>query len=636
MILKLSYANVKKSFKDYMVYFLTLMFSVCLFYTFNSFNSQQAIMDLNNAQSSLMMTIGLLMHVLSFFVAFILGFLVLYANNFLIKRRKKEFGLYLLMGMPKSMVSRILVCETFYVGLISLVCGLGLGIVMSQCLALITANLLNTTISYEFIFSFESMIITILSFGIIFLVVMFFNTRIFKKGKIIDLLHAKSKNEKGTINRLSVSVILFVISIILLGIAYYLALDMMTFYIFFLPIIILGILGTILFFMSLSGFFIKVIQTRKNFYYKGLNSFILKQVNAKITTNFMSMSAVCLLLLLSIGAFATGFSLSDGFNRLVEDNTPYELSIIQRSEEVVLSEQELSYVASMDEITVYQAELGISSFYNSVIEKDTTGYTKADFISLTDFNKLLTYQGLDTIELAPNHTKMVEGLHNGIIANEETDVVLNNQKLVNDEVFDTIPLSTNYQPDYRYYLVINDDELANLEGNITRKYFNINTKNELSFNALITGFNQNTSFISRYEVSEQSSSMSLLFTYIGIYLGFVFLMASAVILALQQLSQASENKDQYECLLKLGADKKMVSRALLKQIALYFTAPIFLAVIHSIVGIQAVLSGFTHLFGITSLLQSGFMTFCVFLVLYGFYYLITYFGCVRIVIQKDN
>ena len=141
MYFKLALLNVRKSLKDYLIYFLTLTFSVCLFYAFNSFNTQQAIFELTSIQTQLMQAAGMILNFLSFFVAIIFGFLILYANNYLIKRRKKEFGILLVLGMPKSKISRILCYETIFIGIISMFSGLILGFLLSQGLTVMTASL---------------------------------------------------------------------------------------------------------------------------------------------------------------------------------------------------------------------------------------------------------------------------------------------------------------------------------------------------------------------------------------------------------------------------------------------------------------------------------------------------------------
>ena len=194
MYSKIALGNVRKSFKDYAIYFLTLTFAVCIFYCFNSIESQKAVLDMSASQAGYMESINQLLSMVSVFVVFILGGLILYANNFLIKKRKKELGVYMTLGMGKSKISKILVLETFIVGILSLVVGLGVGILLSQGLSVFTAKLFEVGMTqFRFVISFSAIIKTIIYFGLIFLFVMFFNTIIISKYKLIDLLNASKK-----------------------------------------------------------------------------------------------------------------------------------------------------------------------------------------------------------------------------------------------------------------------------------------------------------------------------------------------------------------------------------------------------------------------------------------------------------
>lgn len=640
MILKLSLSNVKKSINDYLVYFLTLTFSVCLFYTFNSFQSQSAIMELNSSQSSLLMTIGILMQVLSVFVAMVLAFLILYANNFLIKRRKKEFGLYLIMGMPKNMISKILICETFFVGLTSLITGLFLGVIVSQFFSILTAQLFQAAYQYHFVFSLSTMMITSAAFSFIFFIVMLFNSRVLTKFKVIDLLNANAKNEKVKIKHVKVSIILFVISIILLGVAYSCALDVMKFYGLFLPIIAMGILGTLLFFMSLSGFFIEFIKRSRNLYFQGLNAFILKQVNAKINTNYVSMSVICLLLLLSIGAFATGFNLSNAFATSLENKTPYDLTINRiegQSLNEVLSDEELKYITYADEMKTYSATLGEGEFLDEIADKIPLLDQTVEIISLSDYNQLLRHLGMDELHLQENQVQVLKGndFGAGLFDDGVTSTVqIDGQTMEVLGVQTDRSIQTEHQEHFVFALIAPDQWIQKEHLEIESFAYNIETINDAATQALLTSIDSRIRFISRSEVIENGMSLGIVFSYIGLYLGFVFLMASAVILALQQLSQVNDNKKQYQCLQDIGADQKMIQTALLKQIAIYFGVPLILAVVHSYVGIQAVMGGFHVMFGFSDLWSSSLMTSVIFLLIYGVYFLITYFGCRKIITQS--
>ncbi|MGL4799570.1 MAG: FtsX-like permease family protein, partial [Cellulosilyticaceae bacterium] len=218
MYFKLAFNNVKKSFKDYGIYFLTLTFSVCIFYVFNAIDSQKAMMDLSQTTNMMMQNLIDLIGYLSIFVAVVLGLLMLYANQFLIRRRKKELGLYMLMGMEKMKISWILTLETFMVGLCSLVAGLGLGIFLSQGLSVFTAKLFGAYMSrFEFMFSSQALVKSIICFLVIYSVIICFNIRNLGKYKLIELLEAHKKNEAPKVKNLWVSVILFVLAVMSLG-----------------------------------------------------------------------------------------------------------------------------------------------------------------------------------------------------------------------------------------------------------------------------------------------------------------------------------------------------------------------------------------------------------------------------------
>ena len=226
MFYKLSISNVKKSFKDYAIYFITLILGVCIFYVFNSMDSQTAMLTVTSRQHEM---IDLLIQVLSYvsvFVSLILGFLIIYASRFLMKKRNKEFGIYMTLGMSKRKISFLLLIETFIIGLISLAVGLLIGIALSQITSIFIANMFEADMTkFTFNFSNTAMIKTIIYFGIIYFIVMVFNTIIVSKNKLINLLQASKKQEKIRLKNPIICIILFVISVLLLGTAYYLVTD---------------------------------------------------------------------------------------------------------------------------------------------------------------------------------------------------------------------------------------------------------------------------------------------------------------------------------------------------------------------------------------------------------------------------
>ncbi len=329
MYFKLALGNVKKSFKDYTIYFLTLTLAVAIFYSFNSIGAQKAFTELESSGKNYVGMLTNIIGYVSVFVSIILGSLMLYANNFLVKKRKKELGIYMTLGMGKRKISKILITETILVGIMSLISGLLLGILASQGLSIFTSNLFDVAMSeYSFVISTTAIIKTIIYFGIIFLLIMIFNTIIISKYKIIDLLTSGRKNQDITFKNPLIYLITFILCVVSLGFAYKFALEvgLNIQNPKFLISILLGIVGTVLFFFSLAGFILYIVKKNKKVYFKGLNIFVVKQINSKVNTNFLSMSIICLMLFITIAVLSTGLSFKNAVESSLEGATPYDAS----------------------------------------------------------------------------------------------------------------------------------------------------------------------------------------------------------------------------------------------------------------------------------------------------------------------
>lgn len=331
MLFKLSFENMKKSFKDYAIYFLTLVLGVAIFYMFNSLDSQQAMLEVSQSQREIIRLMIELIGMVSIFVAIILGLLILYANNFLINRRKKEFGIYMTLGMGRRQISKIILLETIFVGIISLGVGLIVGIFASQFMSILVAKLFEADMShFQFVFSKEACIKTCIYFAIMYLVVIFFNTFTISRYKLINLLNANKKNEKVKMKNPILCILLFVLACVMLGWAYWkVTAQVNTIRIeedLLLPIL-MGILGTILIFWSLSGLVLRVVQSIQKIYLKGTNLFVLRQIHNKINTTVLSMSVICLMLFLTISILSSFLSLRNTMQRELAEMTPVDLNL---------------------------------------------------------------------------------------------------------------------------------------------------------------------------------------------------------------------------------------------------------------------------------------------------------------------
>lgn len=656
--LKIAVGNVKKSYRDFMIYFMTLTFSVCLFYVFNSFDAQQKIMMLSTEQEYYINLVSTFMIILSFFVVFVFGFLILYANNFLIKRRKKEFGLYMLMGMPKKKISLILIYETFFIGIISLISGVILGLLVSQLTAILIASLFSVEVSFHFVYSPLALFMTVLCFAMIFVVIMLFNTRILNHYKLIDLLNADKTNEKQRFMSLPVSMIIFIISVLFLSIAYFLAsYSVVTFIGFFAQVLTLGILGTMLFFFSLSGFMLFFIKRSRKIYYNNLNMFVLKQINAKINTNFISMGIICLMLLLSIGALATGLNLNEAFSSNLAVRTPYDTSVFLYQHD--LSDEDLEQVLNTLDIQeeawidIYLSDINSTALLPYMTDKAKEEFIHANssitLISMSDYNELMQHLGEREIHLAEDEMlltcdlEMIQSsLQGGSYAGQMITIFDQDFKMINDQVDVLYPYTMSQGGNYGIIMVVNDSLLEDIVPitsiwNIDFASDPHSASAELK-NRLSTLCDENGERLGSYqvntseEVKMNDTSLGMIFTFIGLYLGIVFAMASTVILALQQLSDASDNRSRYQVLMKLGADRLQINHAVYLQIGLYFILPLGLAMLHSFVGINAVCNAFSML-GVGNIVKSTLITAGLFLLIYGLYYWVTVQG-VKSILRK--
>lgn len=649
---RLALHNVKKSYKDYMIYFLTLMFSICLFYTFNSFKAQKDLMSLNESQSMMLQSLGLFMGVLSVFVAIVLAFLVMYANNFLIKRRKKEFGLYMLLGMEKKDISKVLVYETAYIGIVSLVVGLALGILCSQGLGIFTAHLFAVEVNYTFVFSSSAAIITAVSFSVIFFVIMLLNTRVIAKVKLIELLQADRKQEKARIQKPIVAVFIFLVSVVLLGAAYYLATrSIITFANFLVPILILGALGTLLFFLSLSGFLLRFIRTSKKLYFRNLNMFVLRQVNAKVNTSFVSMSIVCLMLLLSLGALSVGWNLNDSLKTSLDSQTPYAYSFVQYKEaptqemkQILMLDSDKN-VTSYNRIPVYTDKLKLKDIIKLAPAVNTeTLYANGDLeiITLHDFNQARKAWNLAPLNLKANETFFISGSANIMPVLNAISEQSNKPLTIFDHTLhlkvkqeESINIATAFGFSTGTAIVV-PDAIVPANAQMDHVFWNVDVKDESKIEAYDTKVHHKAtdilgdnakglafSSMSRQLIIENQAGLGMLFTYVGLYLGIVFLVASAAILALQQLSEAEDNRKRYMILKKIGTSEKMMNHSIYMQISIYFLLPLILAILHASVGIPVVSNALMTGMGIGDIGMANLFCSAIVVLIYGSYYAFT-------------
>ena len=678
MLFKLSKRNVQRSIKDYSIYFFTLVLGVCIFYIFNSVEAQTAMMDMTDNQKMLMENIDMIISAVSVFVSFILGFLIIYANNFIIKKRNREFGIYMTLGISRSKIAFMLFYETIIVGVMSLAVGLFVGVFLSQGLASVTAKLFSVDMKkYQFVFSKEACIKTIIYFSIMFFITMILNFVVVSRYKLINLINSQRKNEKLKGTNLILSVVLFIISIVCLGFAYKLILENSLVDITdnnFKLSILLGVVGTVLFFRSLAGFLIKLVQNDKNLYLKNLNTFTLRQLNSKISTNYISMSIICLMLFISIGMYSTAIGLKNAMEKSAESQAPYDVTVIETynpQEKTNYSNEKLSEILKKLDLNVndYSKEYLDYNFYKSPIKfikmfentsdnflskqlKVTMNYN-IPIIKLSDYNKLNKMAGKKPINLKDKEVVFVT--NSSTMENPIKEYIKNNKsiKIGNDEFkinkdYQNQSLENDLAKDNFITFVVEDKYADKYD--ISQKCLSFNykgdkkdTENKLnkniekSENKQIQYQKDNGSiliFISKQMVLDINMSNAAMFLYIGLYIGIIFLISSAAVLALNQLSGATESLGRYEILKKLGVSSKMINKSIFIQVFIYFSLPIALALVHSYFGIK-VANNVIKIFGDYDIVGTNVIAVVSICVIYAIYFFGTYKGYKRIV-NKNN
>ncbi len=698
MLFKLSIRNMKKSFKDYAIYFLTLVLGVAIFYMFNSLDSQEAMLKVSESTRQMIQLMIQMLGMISVFIAIVLGFLIVYANNFLVNRRKREFGIYMTLGMGRKQISEIILIETILIGILSLIVGIFIGIFASQFMSILVAKLFEADMSeFTFVFSKSACVKTCIYFAVMYLAVIVLNTLTISRYKLINLLTAIRKNEKIKMKNPIISILVFLISAGLLGVAYY----MVTGGVYelrtgeqLLKPILMGIVGTIGVFWSLSGFILRIIQSRKKIYLKGTNMFVLRQLNNKINTNIVSMSIICLMLFMTISVLSGSLSIKSALDSELEKFTPVDVNLYKTA---YLPE---SYVSSYSGKTIYNTKEQIEDSKKPVsYTLETNGYdmnnlkdiveipiyvipewnlknslgdsyesTKSQYpmlaydisesiIKISDYNKIARLYGEEQYSLKDDeyivlcNYEQMENIRNQTL-NTNSNIEINGKiyhskykeckdgfiYMATTEINAGIILvPDNFEvkdENTEQYLLVANYNSETEEGKQKIENTLIGSADTEFFkNIKNKGINLDGS--SKISIKDSSKGLATIIIFIAIYLGIVFLIASSAILALKQLTESSDNKQRYTILRKIGCDEKMINKALFRQIFIFFMTPLLLAIIHSIFGIKFILSMLEVLASPDELLPSVIVTTIIIGAIYGVYFLATYYGSKNIIKDEE-
>ncbi|MCQ4635922.1 ABC transporter permease [Anaerovorax odorimutans] len=638
MFHQIALKNVKNNLKNYMIYFLTLTLGVALFYTFNSINAQFSMMNVKDTGSYLTFASGMILAV-SLFICVIMGFLVSYANRFLMRKRKKELGLYITLGIEQKMISKLIQKETFFIGVISLAIGLAAGIFLSQGLALISMRLLGAEgASYHFVFSPLSAVGAVCFFGLLFVVMYKVNNRTLKKYKLIDLLYAEKKNESFQERSRGKNLVIAACGIVLMIAGYLLILRPDAIKMKLVAIGIIGIaIGTFFFFWALSGILMGIVKKNKKSYYSGINLFSAAQIASKLKTTNLSLSIICVLLFLSVSSMTVGLGMGKSTSQDLEKLTPYDATLskvmsgsvgaehsknLDFAQELESKGVRLNRIGSVGQLAVYDSE-GL---------KIKGGEVEA--VALSDYNKARTMQGLKPIKLPAGKYVLSatdrerKGKLEDFLSQEDTGILVNGKTLTaaSDKLFDMGYTVKNVNSGDNA-VVVPDSVLKGLTPLIIHLNINYRGDKEQAERMLTDDFlnARDQSYLSSTKnmVIIEITSTNLMLSYMAIYLGITFMICACVVLALQQMGEAEDNRKRYKSLKQLGVRSAVIRRSVLQQIGVYFGFPLILALIHGAV----ITIGFYLLLppmGAAAVLYNICFALIVTCIIYGSYFFLTY------------
>lgn len=667
MLAKLAFGNMRKLLHDYAVYFLTLVLGVAVFYAFNTMSVQGDFLrgDVGETLSQ----VGQILDGLTVFLAVILGFLMVYANNFLMRRRKKELGLYQVLGMRTGQVNVVLALETLLVAAVSFGVGIALGVLVSQVLLFVTARMFATTVQhFSFFFSTDAFMLTLACFGVIFVVMMLFNWITLRRVRLIDLMSSARQNEKQFVRRLPLSIVLTAAGLVLMGVAYWrlirdgFPMDNSMQGGFIITTIMVAV-GTFVFFYGLAGTLTALLTHMRGFYWRDLHMFTTRQIASRVNTTALSMGVIALILFLAMTAMTTGMSICNTLNAMVEKGTPYSASIsvlptdpvadpIDLEAEVAKVGIDLSAVGSHAtvRIAVISSELeGATSTFQRISE--LTGETipkgfehamVGEVVSLSDYNAARALLGMEPVSLADGqylllcNMDQVEPFVNGGLEKGFSvtvgDVTLTPARAtVIDDA--SAVLQDNGLGANPGTFVVADDLAASLptyqqvidvmyagpteEGDAALKGLEERLSDSLGERSALTTVDTVTSVLA------DGTTTTGLISYMAIYIGFVLVIACAAILAIQQLSNASDSAGSYRTLSELGCSERLIFGSLRAQVAIAFALPLAVGLAHSLCAIS-VLNELVSAFGYSDALDGMTLGLVLFALVYGGYLALTY------------
>lgn len=663
---KLVLKNFVRNVKDYLIYFMTLVIAISLFYAFNAVVQSDALSSLSSDIISFMHSMGETFALLSRFISVLIGFMVLYVNRFLLRRRQKELGIYMLLGMKKQKISMIFVAETFLIGLLSLAAGLAVGMFLAQLLAIASLRVFGGQINdFSLSFSVQALGNTVLCFGIIYLFTMIFNVFTVSKVTLLELFTAERKNEELKSDKGILYTLSFVLGGIcaLAGAAAFRTQDIMPGKNRMLWGCILITAATLLIFYSAAAVFMRVARRNRKFYFRGINCFLVRQIGSRIRENFVSMSAVCLLLVVTIVLLTTGTSIAITMANLSKDFTPYDFTLeyeagggaFEKEPDVIRAAAEYEYPVDLEALIDTGFQIQMKSAPNLTYRDLFTGQDvtlwdidnallecTVQLLSISDYNKCLHAQGYPEMQIADDEFIVncnYKGTYQYIkyFVDHTERVFIDGIPLVlkDKEIKKYVYEMTSVSNNDRGTLIVPDAVAENIQADyyVLMGFWKEGTDTDAA-NAALNTLVEHDLDHSPFGWTSKARIYSIYYLSLGLpvfiltYLGIIFLLICVALISVQQLTQMQDSSRRFRVLKNQGVPGGLMRSAVRKQVGIYFGMPLVLAGIYTAVALPAVMDKVSTFYNM-EVRTSMIVTLFVLLLIYGGYYVATSASCGR-------
>lgn len=673
LYIKLAYKNVRAGSHDYLLYFLTLALTIGLFYCFNTSGTLQLlnINDLTSSIPGLLTTLNNMMRFLSFFIAVLLGAMVLYANRLFLFRRRQEFSLYYVLGMRQSHLLLILLLETLFIALIAFAVGLLFGILLSQLICTFTASLFVSHVSYHFVFSFQALFLTLGAFCAIFFLTTFANILllIFRPIRNSHIQQKESLfqlTKKGSILHLTGSILCFSTALFLIF--------RKTEGVTFAAALILFFLSDLLFFPCICTLLNEYSKTTNSLRFHSLNMITLRQIYLQISRNLISLCILTIMLTLGISSLFAGLCISNNLNRQVDSLTPYSFSLIHQYS---FDNKQNDYNGLMFESDIKKLVYTDPVLYQRTIHTYASKFTLGSLIRLLDdeqndlphefeklnqpieilplsaYNQLRIDQGYEKIKMKVGEVFLytcnphVKETINAVLKQQPQIQVFSNPVQISKKhitplrpctVLDNVSSASIYLVVPDVLVPVNARSYADywnvqLAAPVSTRAFAVSIADQLTNGDDILMPEQNIYIADSDLCHENSIGSSVLFTYISLYAGIILIICAAIILSLKQLSPLFNVRCSSKLLEHIGAPLSMRRRTIFVQTFVFFLLPLAIACLQSLFIVKG-LANVLYEVGFDGYPVSFLQTFLIVIFVYTCYFSITYYSRLSVAEMK--